>query len=87
MKHQSEITCKNNRKESAICRNEGVTYCMDKPKLNFRFHNPNKTDEYLKVFLNILLEANMQRIAEEVSIALEESEKQNDIKIITNKGE
>lgn len=60
---------------------------MDKPKLNFRFHNPNKTDEYLKVFLNILLEANMQRIAEEVSIALDESEKQNDIKIITNKGE
>ena len=53
---------------------------MDKPGLNFRFHNPNKTDEYLKVFLNILLEANMQRIAEEVSITLEESENQSDIK-------
>lgn len=60
---------------------------MDKPKLNFRFHNPNQTDEYIKVFLDILLDANMQRVAEEVRIALEESEKQNEIKIGTNKGE
>lgn len=89
MKKQNEITCRNNRKDSAICRNEGVSYCMDKPKLNFRFHNPNKTDVYLKVFLDILLDVNMQRIAEEVSIALEESENQNDIiaKNSINKGE
>ncbi|MCM1295940.1 MAG: hypothetical protein NC311_10400 [Muribaculaceae bacterium] len=62
---------------------------MDKPKLNFRFHNPNKADVYLKVFLDILLDANMQRIAEEVSIALEESENQNEIiaKNSINKGE
>lgn len=90
MENQNEITCKNNRKESAICRNEDVSYCMDKPKLNFRFHNPNKTDEYLKVFLDILLDANMQRISEEVCIALEENEKRKndiEIKISTNKGE
>lgn len=56
MENQREITCKNNRKESAICRNEGVTYSMDKPKLNFRFYNPNSEENFVRMLISVCME-------------------------------
>ena len=56
MENQNEITCKNNRKQSAICRNEGVSYCMDKPELNFRFHNPNSDENFVRMLLSVCME-------------------------------
>lgn len=35
---------------------------MKRPKLNYRFHNPNKNDDVLiKVLLDVLIEANMKK--------------------------
>ena len=35
---------------------------MKRPKLNYRFHNPNKNDDMLiKVLLDVLIEANMKK--------------------------
>ncbi|MGN0804259.1 MAG: hypothetical protein ACI4MS_02640 [Candidatus Coproplasma sp.] len=35
---------------------------MKRPKLNYRFHNPNKNDdELIKVLLDVLIEANMKK--------------------------
>lgn len=35
---------------------------MKRPKLNYRFHNPNKNDdELIKVLLGVLIEANMKK--------------------------
>lgn len=35
---------------------------MDKPKLNFRFHNGNTPEAFARVLLNICIDANMERI-------------------------
>lgn len=56
MENQNEITCRNNRKGSAICRNKGVSYCMDKPKLNFRFHNPNSEENFVRMLISVCME-------------------------------
>lgn len=35
---------------------------MDKPKLNYRFHNPNATDdEFMRVLLRVCIEANRKK--------------------------
>ena len=70
MENQSEITCKNNRKEGAICRNEGVTYSMDKPKLNFRFHNPNKEEDFVRLLISVCMETCKGKADEAISAEL-----------------
>lgn len=35
---------------------------MDKPKLNFRFHNGNTPEALARVLLDICIDANMERI-------------------------
>lgn len=51
---------------------------MDKPKLNFRFHNSNSTESLARVLLRVCVEANMERvdriIKEEAMAALDEGE-------------
>ena len=51
---------------------------MDKPKLNFRFYNPNKPEELTKILLRVCLDANMKKveqiIREEAADALDASQ-------------
>lgn len=51
---------------------------MDKPKLNFRFHNSNSTESLTRALLRVCVEANMERvdriIKEEAMAALDEGE-------------
>lgn len=70
MEIQCRGTCKNNEKESAICRNEGVSYCMDKPKLNFRFHNPNSEEGFVRLLLSVCMETCKVRADEAISADL-----------------
>ena len=70
MEIQNEITCKNNKKGSAICRNEGVSYCMDKPKLNFRFHNPNSEEDFVRLLLSVCMETCRAKADEAISADL-----------------
>lgn len=67
-----------------ICRNGNVEYTikqggrkLDKPKLNFRFHNPNTPEELTKILLRVCIDANMKKveqvIREEAAIALDEN--------------
>ena len=70
MKKQNEITCRNNRKDSAICRNEGVSYCMDKPKLNFRFHNPNNEENFVRLLISVCMETCRVKADEAISADL-----------------
>ena len=70
MKNQNEITCRNNRKDSAICRNEGVSYCMDKPKLNFRFHNPNSEENFVRMLISVCMETCKVKADEAISAEL-----------------
>ncbi len=50
---------------------------MDKPKLNFRFHNPNTPEELTKMLLRVCIDANMKKvehiIREEAAVALDEN--------------
>lgn len=50
---------------------------MDKPKLNFRFYNPNTPEELTKILLRVCIDANMQKveqlIREEAAIALDKT--------------
>ncbi len=70
MEKQNEITCRNNRKDSAICRNEGVSYCMDKPKLNFRFHNPNSDENFVRLLISVCMETCKVKANEAISADL-----------------
>ncbi len=70
MENQCRGTCKNNEKESAICRNEGVSYCMDKPKLNFRFHNPNSEENFVRLLLSVCMETCKAKADEAISSEL-----------------
>jgi len=67
-----------------ICRNDDVKYTikaggrkLDKPKLNFRFHNPNTPEELTKILLRVCIDANMKKIehilSEEAAVALDEN--------------
>ena len=51
---------------------------MDKPKLNFRFHNPNTPEELTKILLRVCIDANMKKveqiIRDEAVLALDISE-------------
>ena len=51
---------------------------MDKPKLNFRFHNSNSTESLAHALLRVCIDANMERveriIQEEAMVALDEGE-------------
>ncbi len=53
---------------------------MDKPKLNFRFHNPNSAELLTRALLRVCIDANMERvesiIREEAIAILDESESQ-----------
>ena len=50
---------------------------MDKPKLNFRFHNPNTPEELTKILLRVCVDANMKKvehiIREEAASTLDEN--------------
>lgn len=49
---------------------------MDKPKLNFRFHNPNTPEELTKILLRVCIDANMHKvehIIREAAVALDEN--------------
>lgn len=70
MENQCRGTCKNNKKGSAICRNEGVSYCMDKPKLNFRFHNPNSEEYFVRLLLSVCMETCKAKADEAISADL-----------------
>lgn len=70
MEIQCKRTCKNNEKESAICRNEGVSYCMDKSKLNFRFHNPNSEEDFVRLLLSVCMETCKVKADEAISADL-----------------
>ena len=54
---------------------------MDKPKLNFRFHNSNSAESFTRVLLRVCIDANMERveriIREEAMASLDESENQS----------
>ena len=51
---------------------------MDKPKLNFRFYNPNTPEELTKTLLRVCIDANMKKveqlIRDEAVLALNASE-------------
>lgn len=55
---------------------------MDKPKLNFRFHNSNSVESLTRTLLHVCIDANMERveqlIREEAMMELEESENQTE---------
>ena len=70
MENQCRGTCKNNEKESAICRNEGVSYCMDKPKLKFRFHNPNSEENFVRMLISVCMETCKVKADEAISADL-----------------
>ena len=70
MENQCRGTCKNNEKESAICRNEGVSYCMDKPKLKFRFHNPNSEENFVRMLISVCMETCRVKADEAISADL-----------------
>ena len=70
MANQCRGTCKNNEKESAICRNEGVSYCMDKPKLKFRFHNPNSEENFVRMLISVCMETCRVKADEAISADL-----------------
>ena len=66
------------------CRNSVIDYIiktggrkLDKPKLNFRFHNPNTPEELTKILLRVCIDANMKKvehiIREEAAVALDEN--------------
>ncbi len=40
---------------------------MDKPKLNFRFHNPNTPEELTKILLRVCVDANMKKVEQIIS--------------------
>ena len=50
---------------------------MDKPKLNFRFHNPNTPEELTKILLRVCIDANMKKVEqivrEEAAVAHDEN--------------
>ena len=54
---------------------------MDKPKLNFRFHNSNSTESLARALLRVCIDANVERvdriIKEEAMVALDEVENQS----------
>ena len=55
---------------------------MDKPKLNFRFHNSNSTESLTRALLRVCIDANMERvdriIKEEAMAALGEQKNQSE---------
>lgn len=54
---------------------------MDKPKLNFRFHNSNSAESLTRALLRVCIDANMERveriIKEEAMAALDERKNQS----------
>jgi len=62
------------------CRKRGVRYTnvggrrVDKPKLNFRFHNQNDAEELTRVLLRVCVCANMKKVEAAIKqgIAVEE---------------
>ena len=80
----NEIKERNLQLGGDICRNGNVKYTikeggrkLDKPKLNFRFHNPNTPEELTKILLRVCIDANMKKveqiIREESAIAFDEN--------------
>lgn len=49
---------------------------MDKPKLNFRFHNSNTPENLARMLLRVCIDCNMEKvekaIREEIAIATDE---------------
>lgn len=75
---------RNNQNNGDNCRNGAVKYTikaggrrMDKPKLNFRFHNSNPQENLTCLLLRVCIDANMERvnraISDEIALALDEN--------------
>lgn len=62
-----------------ICRKRDVRYTnvggrrVDKPKLNYRFHNSNTPEELTKVLLRICVEANMKKVEAAIKQAIDDN--------------
>lgn len=69
-----------------ICRKRGVRYRdaggrrLDKPKLNYRFHNENTPEALARVLLRICIDANMDKVEsalkQEIVISVEKAKPQ-----------
>lgn len=69
-----------------ICRKRGVRYRdaggrrLDKPKLNYRFHNENTPEALARVLLRICIDANMDKVESvlkrEIAVAVEKAKPQ-----------
>lgn len=75
---------RNNQNKGDNCRNRAVKYTiktggrrMDKPKLNFRFHNSNSPEALTRLLIRVCIDANMEKaeraINEEIALTLDEN--------------
>lgn len=75
---------RNNQNNGDNCRNGAVKYTIkaggrrvDKPKLNFRFHNSNSPEALTQLLIRICIDANMEKaeraINEEIALTLDEN--------------
>lgn len=75
---------RNNQNNGDNCRNGAVKYTIkaggrrvDKPKLNYRFHNSNSPEALTRLLLRVCIDANMERvnraISDEIALTLDEN--------------
>ena len=73
-----------NQNNGDNCRNKAVKYTiktggrrMDKPKLNFRFHNSNSPEALTRLLIRVCIDANMEKakqaINDEIALTLDEN--------------
>lgn len=65
---------RNNQNNGDNCRNGAVKYTikaggrrMDKPKLNFRFHNSNSPEALTRLLISVCIDANMEKAARAIN--------------------
>ncbi len=75
---------RNNQNNGDNCRNGAVKYTikaggrrMDKPKLNFRFHNSNSPEALTRLLISVCIDANMEKaeraINDEIALTFAEN--------------
>ncbi len=75
---------RNNQNNGDNCRNGAVKYTiktggrrMNKPKLNFRFHNSNSPEDLTRLLISVCIDANMEKaeraINDEIALTLDEN--------------
>lgn len=75
---------RNNQNNGDNCRNGAVKYTikaggrrMDKPKLNFSFHNSNSPEALTRLLIRVCIDANMEKaeraINDEIALTLDEN--------------